>query len=751
MAEIMLLGIKCAKDRALLVMHFMDCLEYRLLDELPCALPGKIEFSAGEDEYILWYHGKSPHIRPDRHLLLSGRSVVDDRHTTAGTSCGRSSLCDMLNDLAGKTDIYYLYRTSDSEDSEWKESVFENGITHHFFTHNHTDGDKEYSDEHIPANIYHKLYDVIRRNAEAKGYSDIIVLISREFNKNINDIYYEDEFDQYHYEGEGIYIPADFKNIYEKSLDGYMFYSLELKRIKVSPDNQFYCDLDGVLFSKDRKKLIRMPVCRKGRYIIPEGTEVIGRYAFSGSRLSEVIIPATVKKTEEEAFESSCITSVMIPEGFTRIEEKAFLGCERLEKVILPDSLEVIGEHAFDGCEKLTEVHIPAGVKLFDNGAFYECSALADINIPPDAEVRGLSLSKTAWSEKYKGDFVIVNGKLYEYKGSDENVIIPEGVTSIGFWAFGQNEKLFSVTIPDTCTEIESSAFYECNNLTVVHIPASVKSIGHDSFMRTKWADSSEDFIISNGILLKYKGKDKNVTVPEGVHTIGESAFYCCYDAESVKLPESLRRIESMAFYHCNHLADINIPAGVEYISRAAFEHCDELFRLIKAGKRENIVVIPFTEEELMNIAGTDRHTGAALENTGDLSDEEYLRLYSYCLNLSGWYDYSHSYTGSNYLMLLHERDPERFRRCFRDAVVKTYTSINNEDFYSAFDKLCPLFAVTDKEVYRQLLELGIKSPDGYIADDAKGYLSGAANPDEEAMKQLLRDNADFRRRLGIS
>lgn len=751
MAEIMLLGIKCAKDRALLVMHFMDCLEYRLLDELPCALPEKIEFSAGEDEYILWYHGKSPHIRPDRHLLLSGRGVVDDRHTTAGTSCGRSSLCDILNDLVGKTDIYYLYKTSDTEDSEWKESVYEEGITHHFFTHNRTDGDKEYSDEHIPAGHYRKLFDVIRKNAEARGYTDVISLISCEFNKNINDIYYEDEFDQYHYEGEGIYIPADFESIYEKPLDGYMFYSRELKRIKVSPDNQFYCDLDGVLFSKDRKKLIRMPVCRKGRYIIPEGTEVIGRYAFSGCGLSEIIIPTTVKMTEESAFERSSITSVRIPEGFTGIEEKAFFGCESLEKVVLPESLEVIGYSAFEGCEKLTVVNIPAGVRLLDSGAFYECTMLADINIPPDAEVRGLSLSKTAWSENYKGDFVIVNGKLYEYRGSDENVVIPEGVSSIGFWAFGQNEKLFSVAIPDTCTEIESSAFYECKNLTVVHIPASVKSISHDAFRRTKWADSSEDFIISNGILLKYKGKDKNITVPEGVHTIGESAFYCCYDAESVKLPESLRRIEFMAFSNCYHLTDINIPAGVEYISRAAFERCDELFRLIKEGKRENIIVIPFTEEELMNIAGTDRPTGAVLENTTALSDGEYLRLYSYFLNLSGWYDYSHSSTGSDYLMLLHEREPERFRRLFRDAVIKNYTSVNSEDFCGSFDKLCPLFVAIDKEVFRQLLELGIKSPDEYISGESKGYLSGTEKPDEDDMSQLLRDYADFRRRLGIA
>ena len=321
MAEIILLGIKCTKEIMPLAMRFMECLEFRRLDVPSYLLPGKIKFTAGEGEEISWYHGESPHLRTDRHLTLKGRVVVDDGYKTG---CGRSSLCDMLNDLVGKTDIYYLYKTSDTEDSEWKESVFEDGIKRHFFTHNRADGDKEYSDEHIPAVHYRKLFDVIRRNAEAKGYLDIIGLISREFNKNINDIYYEDEFDQYHYEGEGIYIPANFENIYEKALDGYMFCSSELKRIKVSPDNQFYCDIDGVLFSKDRKKLIRMPICREGRYIIPEGTEVIGRYAFSCCGLSEVIIPTTVKMTEEEAFESSCITSVRIPEGFIRIEEKAF-------------------------------------------------------------------------------------------------------------------------------------------------------------------------------------------------------------------------------------------------------------------------------------------------------------------------------------------------------------------------------------------------------------------------------------------
>lgn len=137
MTERKLIGIKCTEDKIFIAMKFMDCLEYRLLSDLPFQLPGTIRFTAENGKRIVWYHGENPHIRPDTHLTLKGRGIADDN---ALTPCGRSSLYDLLCDFVEKTDLYYFYSTGSGADCEWKESVFENGYPHHFCKHNHTDG-----------------------------------------------------------------------------------------------------------------------------------------------------------------------------------------------------------------------------------------------------------------------------------------------------------------------------------------------------------------------------------------------------------------------------------------------------------------------------------------------------------------------------------------------------------------------------------------------------------------------------------
>ncbi|MBO4878198.1 MAG: leucine-rich repeat domain-containing protein [Ruminococcus sp.] len=741
-----IIGIKCSVAIMSLAQRFMNCLGFSILEELPCSLPRKISFTAEEGECICWYKGESCCIKPDTHLSIMAR--VPHFYDSDRSPCRLSSLSDMLNDLVGKTDVYYLYDICYPRDSEWRENVFIKGKSNHFFIHNHTEEDKDYTDEHTPAVYYQKLYDVMRKKAESKGYSDVLSLISCEFNKNINDIYYEDEFDQYHYNGEGIFIPADFTRIYEKPLDGNMFYSPSLKRIRVAPDNQHYCDTDGVLFSKDRKTLIRLPRAIEGKYVIPEGTEIIGCHAFEGCDTEEIIIPPTVKKIGKSAFEYSSISSVTIPEGITRIEAKAFTNCEKLVRAVLPESLEYIGDNAFSGCESLTHINIPSGVRLIDSCAFEDCSRLSELNIPPDAGIGNLALHQTAWLENYADDFVIINGLLYQYKGSDENVIIPDGVKSIGFWAFGQNEKLGSVTIPETVTKICTCAFYECRNLAEINIPESVTVIENNAFLRTKWEESQGDLIIVNDILYRYKGNDSSIIVPEGVRVIAEDAFNHKSSLVSVTLPEGLERIEMDAFSGCSRLEKVNIPDSVTYISRTAFYNCQTLAKLIKEGKAENILARPLTEEKLMIIAGTDKQIGAAFENISELSDKEYLKLYSYCLNLSSWYDFAAQYISTNYLMLLHEREPERLRSSFPEAFRKTFTSVNSENFYGAFDELCRLFAVMDRDIYRQLLELSLAAPNDCISEEAEKLLASPDDTDGEYKEYLLKTYSDFKNRI---
>jgi hypothetical protein len=79
-------------------------------------------------------------------------------------------------------------------------------------------------------------------------------------------------------------------------------------------------------------------------------------------------------------------------------------------------------------------------------------------------------------------DFVIENGKLIKYHGTETDVVIPDGVTSIGAYAFEHCSILTSITIPDSVTRIGNCAFYGCTSLTSINIPDSVTSIRLSAF-----------------------------------------------------------------------------------------------------------------------------------------------------------------------------------------------------------------------------------------------------------------------------
>lgn len=127
--------------------------------------------------------------------------------------------------------------------------------------------------------------------------------------------------------------------------------------ITVNSNNENYCDINGVLFSKNRKKLLFYPCGKSGPYSIPIGTEEIESFAFSGASLSAVNIPNTV----------------------TKINSYAFEGCNNMEDVSLPQRLTKILYNSFDGCGHLKTINIPASIEGIEYGAFRGCSSLEKV------------------------------------------------------------------------------------------------------------------------------------------------------------------------------------------------------------------------------------------------------------------------------------------------------------------------------------------------------------------------------------
>ena len=268
------------------------------------------------------------------------------------------------------------------------------------------------------------------------------------------------------------------------------------------------------------------------------GNEVtsIGSRAFQDcSGLTSVTIGNSVTSIGDFAF-SNCsgLTSVTIPNSVTSIGEIAFSGCSGLQKVIVPDiaawcgisfgdnplnyahhiysdedteitdlvipnSVTSIEERAFDGCSSLTSVAIPNSVTSIGSGAFQNCSGLQKVIVPDIAAWCGISFGDNP---------LYYANHIY----SDENteikeLVIPDGVTSIGGMAFRNCSGLTSVTIPNSVTSIGRYAFYGCSGLQSVYSKVEdVFTINYNTFDTNTYSNAK--LYVPIGKKAAYKGTE---------------------------------------------------------------------------------------------------------------------------------------------------------------------------------------------------------------------------------------------------
>ncbi len=213
---------------------------------------------------------------------------------------------------------------------------------------------------------------------------------------------------------------------------------------------------------------------------------------------------------------------------------------------------------------------------------------------------------------KYSGDVVIpatvtYNDNQYrvtsigQYAFRDcsglTSITIPNSVTNIGYLAFYGCTGLTSVTIPNSVTSIGNNAFYYCTGLTSITIPNSVTSIGDEAFYRcvvTKENFNNQSnippsglivcdvrtesgFCIKDNALVKYLGKERTITIPNSVTSIGDEAFYRCSKLTSITIPNSVTNIGDDAFADCSGLTSVTIPNNVTNIGDYAFAGCSGL------------------------------------------------------------------------------------------------------------------------------------------------------------------------------
>ena len=164
--------------------------------------------------------------------------------------------------------------------------------------------------------------------------------------------------------------------------------------------------------------------------------------------------------------------------------------------------------------------------------------------------------------------------------GSLTDIVIPDSVTSIGDTAFTRCESLTGVTIPSSVTRIGNGVFNVCTSLTDITIPEGVTSIGDYTF---HWCSNLTGVTIPEGVTSigdsAFSGCPSlaDITVPNGVTSIGSEAFLGCKSLTSMVIPDSVVSIGDHAFYGCANLAQVSIPDGIASISDWLFYSCTSL------------------------------------------------------------------------------------------------------------------------------------------------------------------------------
>ena len=371
------------------------------------------------------------------------------------------------------------------------------------------------------------------------------------------------------------------------------FYGCEkLSNISVSVENPYLEVIDGVLFSKQDKRLVWFPAMSSdNRYFVPEGTKIIGADAFYSSIVMFLAVPDSVEtignvplssrqghisidisdenpylekvdgvlfdKQHKKLIGSSVLLSgkYTIPEGTETIGDNAFEFCDGLTSVEIPDSVTSIGNEAFFGCRSLESINIPDGVTSIGEAAFISCWSLKSINIP--------------------GSVTSIGNEAFENCIAIESLNISNGVTSIGVAAFWGCQSLKSIVLPDSVTSIGKQAFCYCSSLESVSFPIAVWAESWSYFDDTP---SLKSFIcrIPEGTTRiedysAWQSKITSVTIPDSVTIIGNSAFEGCTNLTSVTIPDSVMALGDGVFRDCSDSLVVNVFKG-----SVAEQYCED-------------------------------------------------------------------------------------------------------------------------------------------------------------------------------
>ncbi len=363
------------------------------------------------------------------------------------------------------------------------------------------------------------------------------------------------------------------------------------------PDDGDYTVKDKVLYISDN--VTEIPDYMFARTTdftqvsIPASVEKIGDYSFAHSAVESVVFEGTVEIGDYAFIDCKGLESVAFLGDVERIGVHAFSDCN-IGKITLPDSFTSLGNNAFSGNKN---IKVSYRDEIYDSGNLYNLTAAVEIQAVRNAtekyDIKDSVLKISEGTTKIDS---------YAFEGIDNftEVIIPEGVTEIGEYAFAETT-VKKITLPESLTKIGDYAFY-MSTLEEIVIPSGVKEIGYSSFDRCL---NLEKVTLNNGLekigersfmlcsmLSDIEIPDTvteiggeafmgtglySVTIPASVASLGSGAFSNCIMLENVSFEGSMKDIPEFCFSGCTSLRSVKLPGDLRAIYAGAFSYCTSL------------------------------------------------------------------------------------------------------------------------------------------------------------------------------
>lgn len=308
---------------------------------------------------------------------------------------------------------------------------------------------------------------------------------------------------------------------------------LSANNLVVAKNDPSYQSIEGVIYTKDGKEIVRVPQKR---------TELKIKEGCTEFNMQSVLYNSTDSEGDE------------------------FNNCSKLKKIVIPSSVKSINKIKYktdqaDACDMHVDT-IEIAPKDFDANSLYALGSSLGKNITIESLMKLLPDQIT-----YKDHMYITKDHgLLKYDGKDANVEIPEEITWIAPEAFYRNETLKNVKLPSKITTIEENTFYGCSELEAVAIPDQVTMIGKSAF--------DECTVL------------KSVTFGKSLKVIKDQAF-ASVNIRNFTIPSGIQKIETGAFAGINQIGTVTFEGSTKYVATDAFMNSTGIKLVYKKGIKE--------------------------------------------------------------------------------------------------------------------------------------------------------------------